>query len=70
MIAAPKGGCALHGLGETFSPDLHTGAANRAVPLALPSGRNGFKPRLALAYGSGKAKGPFGWSEQKAHSNG
>ena len=25
VISLPKGGGALHGLGETFTPDLHTG---------------------------------------------
>jgi len=39
LIATPKGGGALHGLGETLSPDLHTGVASLTVLLALPSGR-------------------------------
>jgi len=25
VISLPQGGGALHGIGETFSPDLHTG---------------------------------------------
>jgi hypothetical protein len=43
-IVLPKGGGALHGIGETFSPDLHTGTGNFTIPVALPPGRNGFQP--------------------------
>ncbi len=60
IIALPQGGGALHGLGETFSPDLHTGTANFQIPFALPPGRNGFQPQFALSYSSGQANGPFG----------
>src|ERR1700751_3137722 len=60
VISLPKGGGALHGIGEKFSPDLHTGTANFTVPLALPTGRNGFAPDLSLAYSSGSPNGPFG----------
>jgi RHS repeat-associated protein len=63
-IALPQGGGALHGIGETFSPDLHTGTGNFTVPIALPSGRNGFQPQLNLVYSTGTGNGPFGlgWS--------
>jgi hypothetical protein len=40
VISVPKGGGALHGIGEKFSPDLFTGTGNFTVPIALPSGRN------------------------------
>jgi RHS repeat-associated protein len=59
-IATPQGGGALHGIGETFSPDLHTGTGNFTVPLAMPSGRNGFQPQLSLIYSTGNGNGPFG----------
>jgi hypothetical protein len=36
VISIPQGGGALKGIGETFSPDLHTGTGNFTVPLALP----------------------------------
>ena len=64
VISLPKGGGALHGIGEKFSPDLHTGTGNFSVPIALPSGRNGFQPQLNLAYSTGNGNGPFGlgWS--------
>src|SRR5215468_456894 len=56
----PKGGGALQGIGEKFSPDLHTGTGNFTVPLALPTGRNGFQPQLSLVYSTGNGNGPFG----------
>lgn len=64
VLSLPKGGGALHGIGEKFAPDLHTGTANFAVPITLPPGRNGFQPQLSLAYSSGNGNGPFGlgWS--------
>ncbi len=64
VISLPKGGGALHGIGEKFSPDLHTGTGNFTVPIALPPGRNGFQPQLNLAYSTGSGNGPYGlgWS--------
>ena len=43
IISTPQGGGALHGIGETFSPNLHTGTGNFTVPIALPPGRNEFQ---------------------------
>src|SRR6266567_2684383 len=60
VISLPKGGGALHGIGEKFSPDLHTGTGNSTVPIALPPGRNGFQPQLSLVYSTGNGNGPFG----------
>ena len=60
VISQPKGWAALHGIGETFSLDLHTGTGNFNVPISVPSGRNGFQPRLSLAYSTGNGNGPFG----------
>jgi RHS repeat-associated protein len=64
IIALPKGGGALQGIGEKFSPDLHTGTGNFTIPLALPPGRNGLQPQLSLVYSTGTGNGPFGlgWS--------
>jgi RHS repeat-associated protein len=64
VISLPNGGGALHGIGETFSPDLHTGTGNFTVPIALPPGRGGFQPQLNLVYSTGNGNGPFGlgWS--------
>lgn len=60
IISLPKGGGALHGIGEKFSPDLFTGTGNFTVPIALPPGRNGFQPELNLVYSTGNGNGPFG----------
>ena len=64
VISLPKGGGALSGLGEKFSPDLFTGTGNFTVPIALPPGRNGFQPNLSLMYSTGNGNGAFGlgWS--------
>src|SRR6266542_308757 len=64
IISLPKGGGALQGIGEKFSPDLFTGTGNFTVPIALPPGRNGFQPQLNLVYSTGNGNGPFGlgWS--------
>lgn len=59
-ISIPQGGGALQGIGETFSPDLHTGTGNFTVPIALPPGRNGFQPQLSLSYSTGNGNGPYG----------
>ncbi len=59
-ISLPKGGGAISGLGETFSPDLFTGTGNFSVPIALPPGRGGLAPKLSLVYSTGTGNGPFG----------
>ena len=53
VITLAKGGGELKGLGESFSPDLHTGTGNFNIPIALPVGRNGFQPELGLTYSTG-----------------
>lgn len=60
LIERPGGGGAQKGLGEKFSPDLFTGTGNFSVPIALPPGRNGHEPRLALSYSTGRGNSPFG----------
>jgi RHS repeat-associated protein len=64
VISLPQGGGALHGIGEKFAPDLHTGTGNFTIPIALPPGRNGFQPQLNLVYSTGNGNGAFGlgWS--------
>ncbi|MER5430167.1 SpvB/TcaC N-terminal domain-containing protein [Streptomyces sp. NPDC002588] len=60
VISLPKGGGAVGGLGEKFSPDLFTGTGNFSVPIAVPTGRHGIQPHLTLAYSTGSGNGPFG----------
>jgi hypothetical protein len=61
VISLPAGGGAVSGLGEKFSPDLFTGTGNFSVPIAVPSGRGGLQPQLALGYSTGNGNGPSGW---------
>ena len=35
VISHPQGGGAIKGLGDPFSPDLHTGTGNLTVPIAI-----------------------------------
>ncbi len=49
IISLPKGGGALHGIGEKFSPDLHTGTGNITVPIlqdAVLDGKEFFQMEL------------------------
>lgn len=64
VLSLPNGGGAVKGIGETFTPDPFTGTGSLAVPIWVPSGRNGFQPQLALTYSTGNGNGPFGlgWS--------
>jgi RHS repeat-associated protein len=60
LIALPRGGGAVRGIGEAFRPDLHTGTGTYTVPLELPAGRAGLAPALALGYSTGRPNGHFG----------
>lgn len=46
VISLPKGGGVMHGMGEKFSPDLHTGTGSFTVQIAMPSDHNGFHLQL------------------------
>ena len=61
VISLPQGGGALKGIGEKFSPDLHTGTGNFTIPISLPTGRNGLQPQLDLTYSTGNGNGLFGF---------
>lgn len=58
-VTLPKGGGAIRGIGETFTPDAFTGAGSLSLPVYNSPGR-GFEPQLALDYSSGSGNGPFG----------
>jgi hypothetical protein len=66
-ISLPKGGGAIHGMGEKFGVDSVTGTGSISVPIPLSPGRQGFGPQLSLHYDSGSGNGPFGlgWSLQQ-----
>src|ERR1700730_9831190 len=59
-ISLPKGGGAIHGIGEKFTANPVTGTGSMTVPIATSPGRSGFGPQLSLSYDSGAGNGPFG----------
>ena len=60
QISLPKGGGAIHGIGEKFAMNPVTGTASFSVPIFASPGRSGFGPKLTLSYDSGAGNGPFG----------
>ncbi len=56
----PKGGGAVAGLGETFTPELSSGTGSYTIRLDSPNGPNDLNPGLALRYDSAAGNGPFG----------
>lgn len=60
-IELPKGGGAIRGMGEKFSPSPFTGSGSFAVPVALSPGRQGSGPALQLQYSSGGNNSPYGF---------
>ncbi|MEO1396822.1 MAG: SpvB/TcaC N-terminal domain-containing protein [Cyanobacteria bacterium J06634_5] len=61
VIALPKGGGAIKGMGEKFAANPVTGSGSMSVPIATSSGRSGFGPQLGLSYDSGAGNGVFGF---------
>ncbi len=63
-ISLPKGGGALHGMGEKFAANPVMGSGSLTIPLATSPGRADFGPQLSLSYDSNAGNGPFGfgWS--------
>ena len=64
QLALPKGGGAIHGIGEKFAVNAETGTGSVSVPIAASPGRSGFAPQLSLDYNSGSGNNAFGfgWS--------
>jgi hypothetical protein len=63
-ISLPKGGGAIHGIGEKFAANPVTGTGSLSVPIATSPGRSEFGPEINISYDSGAGNGPFGlgWS--------
>ncbi len=59
-IASPKGGGALHGLGEKFEVNPSNGTSSLRLPIRVSPGRGAISPELSLSYDSGSGNGPFG----------
>ena len=60
-ISLPKGGGAIHGIGEKFRVNPVNGTSTLSIPIAASPGRNGFGPQVSLSYDSGAGNGPFGF---------
>jgi hypothetical protein len=63
-VSLPKGGGAIHGMGEKFGTNPATGTGSMSIPLPSSPARGEFGPKLSLNYDSASGNGPFGfgWS--------
>ena len=59
-ISLPKGGGAIHGMGEKFAANPVTGTGSMSIPIVTSPSRSGFGPQLSLSYDSGAGNGAFG----------
>ncbi|MCB9634610.1 MAG: hypothetical protein H6721_20995, partial [Sandaracinus sp.] len=59
-VPLPTGEGSIEGMGESFTPSLSAGTGTYAVPLAMPGGRGGLSPSVALSYSTGAGNGPVG----------
>jgi len=64
QVVLPKGEGSIQGMGESFTPNLSSGTGAFSVPIALPRGRAGVQPSLALSYATSSGNGivGIGWS--------
>jgi len=60
VIALPKGGGAIRGIGETFRVVPSKGTCSLSIPVPISPGHEGFGPKVTLDYDSGSGNGPFG----------
>ena len=58
-VAAPKGGGAIVGLGESSATEQQSGTFSLTIPLSPPAAR-GLEPDLAISYSSSGGQGEFG----------
>ena len=60
VISLPSGPGSIEGLGDSFAPQLNSGAARYQVAVEVPLGRGGFTPEIVLQYNNGTPNGSFG----------
>lgn len=60
----PRGGLSVHGLGEQWHVDTHSGSLAITVPIATSPGRGASSAPLTLSYSSGGGRSAygFGWA--------
>jgi RHS repeat-associated protein len=56
----PKGGGAIHGIGEKLAVNPANGSASLSIPLFTTPSRSNFYPQLTISYDSGSGNGVFG----------
>jgi RHS repeat-associated protein len=63
-VSLPKGGGAIHSIGEKFAANPVTGTGSMSVPISVSPGRSGLSPQLSISYNSGNGNNilGFGWS--------
>jgi RHS repeat-associated protein len=61
VVALPKGGGAIQGIGEKFSVNPANGTSSFDLPIFTSHGRSGFYPKLSLNYDSGSGNSVFGF---------
>ncbi len=59
-IKVPDGPASIRGLADPATAEMFTGQIGYQIPIELPAGPAGFKPRLALHYDGGLGNGPLG----------
>ncbi|MCU1236277.1 MAG: repeat-associated core protein [Candidatus Solibacter sp.] len=56
-VSLPKGGGAIHGMGEKFGTNPATGTGSMSIPLPSSPARGEFGPKLSLNYDSASGNG-------------
>jgi RHS repeat-associated protein len=66
-VNIPKGGGAIHGIGEQFQLNSVTGTASLSIPIPASRTRSDLSPNLMLRYDSGNGNSPFGFGWDVSH---
>src|SRR3954451_13696643 len=61
VIALPKGGGAIRGIGEKFAANPVTGTGTMSIPITTTPGRSEVGPSPSLSYESGSGNGHCGF---------